>query len=131
MVAVECDVTDRSRLREFIAVARAQNGPIDVLINNAGVIRVGPVEEMRDADYELSLRTHFWAALHAVNEVVPEMKAPARGESSISLRLAGRSLSRTCSRTRSGNSRSSATPTACGMSWPAMASWSRPSIPVS
>jgi len=78
-VAVECDVTDRSRLREFIAVARAQNGPIDVLINNAGVIRVGPVEEMRDADYELSLRTHFWAALHAVNEVVPEMKARGAG----------------------------------------------------
>ena len=79
VVAVECDVTDRSRLREFIAVARAQNGPIDVLINNAGVIRVGPVEEMRDADYELSLRTHFWAALHAVNEVVPEMKARGAG----------------------------------------------------
>jgi NAD(P)-dependent dehydrogenase (short-subunit alcohol dehydrogenase family) len=49
--------------------------PIDVLINNAGVIRVGPVEEMREEDYEQSLRTHFWGPLYTTLEVLPEMKA--------------------------------------------------------
>jgi len=79
VVAVECDVTDRGRVREFIAVARQQNGPIDVLINNAGIIQVGPMDEMREEDFEHSLRTHFWAALFAAMEVIPEMKARGRG----------------------------------------------------
>jgi NAD(P)-dependent dehydrogenase (short-subunit alcohol dehydrogenase family) len=77
--AVECDVTDPVRVREFFAVARQRHGPVDVLINNAGVIRVGPMEEMRAGDYEQSLRTYFWAALHTVNEAVPEMKARRAG----------------------------------------------------
>ena len=79
VVAVECDVTDRGRVREFVAVARQRNGPIDVLINNAGVIRVGPVEEMREEDFEQSLRTHFWGPLYTTLEVLPEMKARRSG----------------------------------------------------
>jgi short-subunit dehydrogenase len=78
-VAVECDVTDQGRVREFLAVARARNGPVDVLVNNAGVMRVGPVEEMRDGDFEQSLRVHFWAALFTTAEVVPEMRARGTG----------------------------------------------------
>jgi short-subunit dehydrogenase len=78
-VAVECDITARDRVREFIAVARRKNGPVDVLVNNAGVIRVGPLETMRDEDFEQSLQTHFWAARHAVAEVAPEMKARGTG----------------------------------------------------
>lgn len=77
--AVECDVTDRSRVREFFEVARRHNGPVDVLVNNAGVIRVGPVEEMREEDYEHSLRTHFWAAYYSTTEVIPEMTARGGG----------------------------------------------------
>ncbi len=79
LTAVECDVTDRVRVREFVALARLRNGPIDVLVNNAGVIQVGPLEEMREEDFENSLDTHFWAALYTTLEVVPEMKARGRG----------------------------------------------------
>ncbi|MBN9118496.1 MAG: SDR family oxidoreductase [Planctomycetes bacterium] len=79
VVAVECDVTDRDRVREFVAIARQRNGPIDVLVNNAGVIRVGPLEEMREGDFEQSMRTHFWAPLYTTLEVLPEMKARRQG----------------------------------------------------
>jgi short-subunit dehydrogenase len=79
VVAVECDVTDRGRVRELVAVARQRNGPIDVLINNAGVIRVGPVEEMREEEFEQSLLVHFRAPLYAVLEVLPEMRARHTG----------------------------------------------------
>jgi NAD(P)-dependent dehydrogenase (short-subunit alcohol dehydrogenase family) len=79
VVASECDVTDRARVGEFVALARYGNGPIDVLVNNAGVIRVGPVEEMQEEDFEQSLRTHFWAALYTTFEVLPEMKARGTG----------------------------------------------------
>lgn len=74
VLAVECDVTDRDRVREFIAVARVRNGPVDVLINNAGVIQVGPFEEMREEDFAESLRVHFWAAFYTTLEVLSEMK---------------------------------------------------------
>lgn len=79
VAAVECDVADRSRVREFLAIARQRNGPIDVLVNNAGVIQVGPFESMLEADYEESLRVHFWASLYASLEVIPEMKARGCG----------------------------------------------------
>jgi short-subunit dehydrogenase len=79
VVAVECDVTDRSRVRELVAVARQRNGPVDVLVNNAGVMRVGPLEEMRIEDYEYAMRTHFWANLYASLEVIEEMKARRTG----------------------------------------------------
>jgi NAD(P)-dependent dehydrogenase (short-subunit alcohol dehydrogenase family) len=79
VVAAECDVTAPEWVREFVALARRRNGPVDVVVNNAGVIRVGPAEEMGADDFEASLRTHFWAALYAVREVLPEMIARRRG----------------------------------------------------
>ncbi len=78
-VAVECDVTDRGRVREFLAVARQAHGPVDVLVNNAGVIAVGPLENQRVEDFEQSLRVHLWAALYAALEVIPEMTARRTG----------------------------------------------------
>lgn len=71
--AVVCDVTDRQQVKDFFAAARRAHGPVDVLINNAGVIAVGPLEEQRLDDFEVSLRTHLWAALYAALEVIPEM----------------------------------------------------------
>ena len=50
-----------------------------MLVNNAGVIQVGPLEEMREEDFARSLDTHFWAALYTTLEVIPEMKARGRG----------------------------------------------------
>jgi short-subunit dehydrogenase len=77
--AVECDVTDQMRVKEFLAVARRANGPVDVLVNNAGVIAVGPLEEQRLEDFEQALRIHLWASLYTALEVIPEMKARRTG----------------------------------------------------
>jgi NAD(P)-dependent dehydrogenase (short-subunit alcohol dehydrogenase family) len=79
VVAAECDITDPARVREFVAVARQRLGPIDVLINNAGVIGVGPLETQRVEDFELAMKTHFWATLYFCLEVIPEMKARQTG----------------------------------------------------
>jgi short-subunit dehydrogenase len=76
---VECDVTDRDRVQEFVAVARQKHGPIDVLINNAGIIQVGPIEEMRVEDFEQALFTNFWGALFTTLAVLPEMHARRTG----------------------------------------------------
>lgn len=79
VAAVECDVTDRDRVREFVAVARRRLGPVDVLINNAGVIGVGAFEDTRPEEFELSLKTHLWAPYWFVLEVLPDMRARRAG----------------------------------------------------
>ncbi len=56
-----------------------RHGRIDVLINCAGVIQIGPMEHMTVADYEEAMATHFWAPLRAIHEVVPVMRAQGEG----------------------------------------------------
>jgi NAD(P)-dependent dehydrogenase (short-subunit alcohol dehydrogenase family) len=54
-------------------------GSIDVVINNAGIIQVGPVEHMKLQDYQNAMDTHFWAPLYTTLAVVPHMKQRASG----------------------------------------------------
>jgi len=77
--ASPCDVTHRDDIQRFIAEARDELGPIDALINNAGVVHVGPMELMNLEDYEQAMRTHLWAPLHATLAVLPEMRARRAG----------------------------------------------------
>lgn len=79
VVAVECDVTDQAQANDLIAEVRRRLGPIDVLVNNAGVIGVGPLEEQTLDDFELSLQTHLWASVYTCLAAIPEMKARRAG----------------------------------------------------
>jgi len=79
VLPVPCDLTDPDQVRRTVAEVERTLGPIDVLINNAGVIGVGPMEEMRHEDYELSLKVHLWACLYTVEAVLPGMKARGAG----------------------------------------------------
>jgi short-subunit dehydrogenase len=75
----ECDITQPEQLKDFITNARYELGPIDVLINDAGVIQVGPFETQTEKDYEEALAVHFWAPLRAIELVVPEMASRGGG----------------------------------------------------
>src|SRR5207302_995684 len=54
-------------------------GRLHVLINNAGVIQVGPMEEMTLADYEDTMQTHFWAPLFTTLSVLPALRRQGEG----------------------------------------------------
>jgi len=77
--ALTCDVTDRDQVEEMLAQIRERLGPVEVLINNAGTIQVGPVDEMTPADYEEALRVHFWGPLYTTLGVLPEMRRRRQG----------------------------------------------------
>jgi short-subunit dehydrogenase len=79
VVAVPCDVTDRNSVEALVEEVHRSLGPIDVLINNAGVIEVGPAETMAVSDYEEAMGTNFWGMLYPTLAVVPEMRQRKSG----------------------------------------------------
>ena len=79
VMAVPADVTDPGAVGELLAAVHQRFGPIDVLINNAGVIEVGPAVTMSVADYEEAMATNFWGMLYPTLALLPEMRARGTG----------------------------------------------------
>src|SRR5919206_4852871 len=79
VLAVPCDMTERAQVEKLVNDVRAHFGRIDVLINNAGVIQVGPIDVMTLEDYEQAMRTHYWGPLYAILAVLPEMRSRGEG----------------------------------------------------
>jgi len=67
---------------------RDRLGPIDVLINNAGIIALAQWR-MTLEDYSEAMQTHFWAPLRMTLAVLPEMRNGAQVASLISPPSAG------------------------------------------
>ncbi len=70
---VSCDLTDRTQIPGLIAAALNSFGQLDILINNAGIIEVGPVENQPLATYDRTMATNFFAALHTIYAAMPHM----------------------------------------------------------
>jgi NAD(P)-dependent dehydrogenase (short-subunit alcohol dehydrogenase family) len=54
-----CDITDREQLLDFLHQVRLRWGGIDMLVNNAGMIQVGPFDSMTPEDFRRELAIHF------------------------------------------------------------------------
>ena len=74
VMTVQCDVRRRVEVRGAIETVLERWHVVDVLINNAGVIQVGPLEHMTEQDFENAMATHFWGPLHLMLETVPSMR---------------------------------------------------------
>jgi NAD(P)-dependent dehydrogenase (short-subunit alcohol dehydrogenase family) len=74
VMPVRCDIRRRADVRAAVDAILDRWGVIDVLINNAGVIQVGPLEHMTTGDFENAMATHFWGPLHLMFEIVPSMR---------------------------------------------------------
>lgn len=79
VLAVRCDVRDRGSVEQLVAAARSTFGRVDALINDAGVMEVGPLETMTYDDFERSMGTHFFGPLNTMSAVIDEMKARREG----------------------------------------------------
>jgi len=77
--ARRCDVSRRDQVEALVQEATARFGSIDVLVNNAGIIQVGPALTMSEEDYRTSLDVILWGTIHATRAVVPQMRARGEG----------------------------------------------------
>src|SRR5438874_3597180 len=74
VLTIECDLLDAEQIRPAVRRIIDRFGKIDILINNAGIIEVGPLEHMTPEDFERAMRLHFWAPFELISQVVPEMR---------------------------------------------------------
>ncbi len=79
VLALSRDLTDAADVRSLVAEVEGKLGGIDVLINNAGIIIGGPLENMDTRDFEDAMNTHFWAPFHAMQAVLPGMRQRGAG----------------------------------------------------
>jgi len=77
--AMPCDITERSAVETLVNEVVARFGRIDVLINNAGTIAVGPLASLTPEDFEEAMDTMFWGMLHTTLLVLPHMQARGEG----------------------------------------------------
>jgi NAD(P)-dependent dehydrogenase (short-subunit alcohol dehydrogenase family) len=69
-----CDVSEQRQVNTAIAEIAAEMGSIDVLINNAGIIQVGPLEHMGPEDFERALAINFLGPLYTTLAALPHLQ---------------------------------------------------------
>jgi NAD(P)-dependent dehydrogenase (short-subunit alcohol dehydrogenase family) len=74
-----CDVRNEDDVKKLIQDVHTRYGRIDVLVNNAGVIQVGPFEAQTRRDFESAMDVHFWGPYNMMKAVLPEMKKRGEG----------------------------------------------------
>jgi NAD(P)-dependent dehydrogenase (short-subunit alcohol dehydrogenase family) len=73
-LAVSCDVRVQGDVQTAVRIVQEQLGPIDVLVNNAGTIITGPMENQSIEAFEDAMATNFWGAVYATLAVISQMK---------------------------------------------------------
>jgi NAD(P)-dependent dehydrogenase (short-subunit alcohol dehydrogenase family) len=79
VLLVVADLNDPEQCQGLIASAINTFGQLDLLINNAGIIEVGPVEDQPLAAYERAMQTNFFAALYTSQAALPHLLARRAG----------------------------------------------------
>ena len=78
-VGMHVDVTDRPGFTAFLDEVEHRLGPIDVLVNNAGIMPVGPLDEEDDATAVRMLEINLHAVIHGTKEAMRRMKPRGTG----------------------------------------------------
>jgi NAD(P)-dependent dehydrogenase (short-subunit alcohol dehydrogenase family) len=72
-MTVLCDVRDPSEVESALARIVRRYDSLDVLINTAGIIQVGPLDLMTLEDFQDAMAVHFWGPYYTMRAAVPYM----------------------------------------------------------
>lgn len=78
-LALYCDVSERKQVDEMIQKVYNTFGRIDILINNAGLLKTGTIEELTDELIDKTLDINVKGPLYAIRAVTPIMKSQHYG----------------------------------------------------
>jgi short-subunit dehydrogenase len=79
--AVRCDLTEQGAAEHLIAEAEHRYGGVNLLVNNAGMIQVGPFADMRESDFREAMEAMYFAPLRLTLAALPSMRE--RGDGTI------------------------------------------------
>ena len=77
---VQTDVTDPAQVQALVARAVETYGRIDVLLNNAGVMPLSPLELLRVDEWNQTIDVNIKGVLHGIGAALPHMKAQKSGQ---------------------------------------------------
>lgn len=92
-VPIEVDVTDEAQARAFIERAREEGGSLDVLVNNAGVMLLGPVEGADVGEWRRMVDVNVMGLLYCTHAALPLLRASGGGDIVNISSVAGRTAS--------------------------------------
>ncbi|MEO6743720.1 MAG: 3-hydroxybutyrate dehydrogenase [Caldimonas sp.] len=75
----DADMSRPEQIRAMATFAQAEFGKVDIIVNNAGIQHVAPVEEFPEAKWDAILAINLSSAFHLIKAVVPDMKARRSG----------------------------------------------------
>ena len=73
------DVNDDESVTSGISAIIREHGPVDVLVNNAGVEYHGSIEEVPMADFKAVMETNYFGAVRCIKAVLPHMRESRNG----------------------------------------------------
>jgi 3-oxoacyl-[acyl-carrier protein] reductase len=92
-IAVAADVSVREAVEDMVVRVGRELGPIDMLVNNAGIANVRGLDDLDEAEFDLALAVNLKSAFLCTQAVLPAMRALRRGRivniSSVAARGAG------------------------------------------
>jgi len=77
--SLEMDVTDDASVERAIGIIHEEAGPVDILINNAGIAFAAVIEEITIEDFRRQFETNFFGIVRVTQRVLPEMRERRRG----------------------------------------------------
>ncbi|MET7765056.1 SDR family oxidoreductase [Streptomyces sp. NPDC005393] len=75
----QLDVTDAARVRTFVTAARELYGRVDVMVNNAGVMPLSPLEALRVEEWDRMIDVNVRGVLYGIAAALPVMKDQGAG----------------------------------------------------
>ncbi|MER8095592.1 SDR family oxidoreductase [Streptomyces goshikiensis] len=73
------DVTDAADVRDFVTAAQERYGRVDVMVNNAGVMPLSPLDALKVDEWDRMIDVNVRGVLHGIAAALPVMRAQGGG----------------------------------------------------